>query len=98
MESDLGSDFQFHLGQAQSKGPGHHRPGPLLFRADSLEIIKHKQKVPDKCLGLFLLPNMAIPIRFELTISSLTGRRVRPLHHGTTSRNKSAPIESTAGT
>ena len=27
---------------------------------------------------------MAIPSRFELPISSLTGRRVKPLHHGTT--------------
>ena len=41
MESDLGPEFQFHLGKAQSKGPVHHRPGPLLFRANLLEIIQH---------------------------------------------------------
>ena len=29
---------------------------------------------------------MATPSRFELPISSLTGRRVRPLHHGATFR------------
>ena len=29
---------------------------------------------------------VATPSRFELPISSLTGRRVRPLHHGATFR------------
>ncbi len=33
--------------------------------------------------GISFLRLVAIPIRFELTISSLTGRRVKPLHHGT---------------
>ena len=43
---------------------------------------------------------MAIPSRFELPISSLTGRRVRPLHHGTASASveTTASIESTAAT
>ena len=27
-------------------------------------------------------PNMATPIRFELTIFAVTGRHVKPLHHG----------------
>lgn len=30
---------------------------------------------------------MATPSRFELPISSLTGRRVRPLHHGAAKAN-----------
>ena len=40
-------------------------------------------KIEKNIINLFL----AIPSRFELPISSLTGRRVRPLHHGTLSQN-----------
>ena len=32
---------------------------------------------------------MATPSRFELPISSLTGRRVRPLHHGAVTSDNS---------
>ena len=32
--------------------------------------------------GFAIVGGVATPSRFELPISSLTGRRVRPLHHG----------------
>ncbi len=45
------------------------------------------------CSTTELLPHMATRIRFELTISAVTGRHVRPLHHRAARYFDSIPIQ-----
>ena len=46
------------------------------------------------CSTTELLPHMATRIRFELTISAVTGRHVRPLHHRAARYFNSIPAKS----